>query len=218
MDKLKLAELLVTKFCHDIAGAIGAINNAVEFLKEDDKYMQSKAFNLLEDSSKQSVAKLLFFRQAYGFTSNIGEANLSNLRNITNNFLLGSKHILNWSDTNIYVQGAIISPAFAKLLLNIIYIAKQILIYGGNIEVMLNKTTDGKQCVVASSGNNFKIDKDLESLVMNPNANIEINNQNVHIFYIMELARSNNISIDIKQYEDRVDIILNQPNYLKADL
>ncbi len=68
MTKNTITELLLTKFCHDIAGAVGAMLNGSELLTDsfDDKEFLTQATNTLIDSSKFLTYRLRFFRAAFG--------------------------------------------------------------------------------------------------------------------------------------------------------
>ena len=59
-DDIKLAELLCARFSHDLAGPIGAINNGVEFLSEENSVIKEQAIDLIKTSAVQAVSRLQF--------------------------------------------------------------------------------------------------------------------------------------------------------------
>jgi histidine phosphotransferase ChpT len=208
MRDIELAELLIARFCHDMAGSVGAINNAVEFLQEEDSVMRQKAFALLEESSKQAVNKLLFYRQAYGITSEIGEANLLNLRQLTENFLFGTKNTLDWPDNQTYLQDAFISNPLGKLILNLIIVATHILIHGGKISVLLTKLPKGKRITIIAKGINYKIDHLVTDILVNNNEEIGLNSKNIQLKYTAKLARMMNVNLGIDIKPEQVELII----------
>ncbi len=68
MEQNTLAEMILTKFCHDIAGVTGALQNGAELLLDslDDKDFLADAARALNDSAKVLSARLRFFRMAFG--------------------------------------------------------------------------------------------------------------------------------------------------------
>jgi len=68
MEQNTLAEMILTKFCHDIAGVTGALQNGAELLLDslDDKDFLKDAASALNNSAKVLSARLRFFRMAFG--------------------------------------------------------------------------------------------------------------------------------------------------------
>lgn len=64
-SELDLASLLASRLCHDVVGPVGAIQNGLELMGEDDS-MAEMAMDLIKKSAKQATAKLQWARMAYG--------------------------------------------------------------------------------------------------------------------------------------------------------
>ena len=62
---LDLASLLASRLCHDVVGPVGAIQNGLELIAEDDG-MTEMAMELIRKSAAQASAKLQYARLAYG--------------------------------------------------------------------------------------------------------------------------------------------------------
>lgn len=208
IDKIQFSELLIAKFCHDLAGQLGAINNGIEFLLEENEVMRQKAFKLVSTSSKQAIARLLFFRQAYGISSNIGETNLIELKELINNFLTDSKINLDWSDQNISSSKIIVNQKFSKIILNFVLLLQNVLIYGGTIKLELEKIENGKQLTIFAIDSNWKLDKSISDILLGSADNIEITTKNVQLFYTYELLKSLNILLDIHSEDSHLKFIL----------
>ena len=60
MEQNALAEMILTKFCHDIAGVTGALQNGAELLLDslDDKDFLKDAASALNNSAKVLSARL----------------------------------------------------------------------------------------------------------------------------------------------------------------
>jgi histidine phosphotransferase ChpT len=60
-----LASLVASRLCHDVVGPVGAIQNGLELIGEDEG-MRDMAMDLIAKSAAQASAKLQFARIAYG--------------------------------------------------------------------------------------------------------------------------------------------------------
>src|SRR5207244_8833252 len=74
MKSVDLASLLCSRLCHDLMSPVGALNNGIELLAdEQDPDMREKCLELLADSARASANKLKFFRLAFGAGGGFGE-------------------------------------------------------------------------------------------------------------------------------------------------
>src|SRR3546814_15179738 len=62
---LRVAELLVSRLCHDLVGPIGAVGNGLELLSDDEFGMAEDAMKLTTNSARPASNVLSFFRLAY---------------------------------------------------------------------------------------------------------------------------------------------------------
>ena len=73
LEDTTLAALISSKICHDLAGQIGAINNGLELLEEEnDEDTRYYALELIHNSAKAAWAQLDFNRLAFGVSSGLG--------------------------------------------------------------------------------------------------------------------------------------------------
>src|SRR5476649_361754 len=98
IDELRMAELLCTRLCHDLTGPIGAVNNGAEFLSEEGFNLQGQAVELITSSAASAVARLQFYRFAYGRVKDQGEASLADSQRLGSDFFTGGKVALDWPD------------------------------------------------------------------------------------------------------------------------
>ncbi|MFV9875735.1 MAG: histidine phosphotransferase family protein [Rickettsiales endosymbiont of Dermacentor nuttalli] len=204
LNDLEVTELLVAKICHDLSGPIGAIHNGFEFFQEENQLMRERAIKLIETSAQQSVIRLQFFRQLYGISPSIGEANLGELRMLAKNFFADQKVRIVWPDENMIISGIIVDHKFAKTILNLIHIAGLMLIRGGSVTVQLQKSLHGKKVSVVGEGETLKHDNTTIQILQNNLQDITINTKNINVYLINRLIQSINAKLTINLNETRI--------------
>ena len=114
MNAVDLASLLCSRLCHDLMSPVGALNNGIELLAdEQDPEMREKCLELLAESARASANKLKFFRLAFGAAGGFAD-NISFFVNVT--FPTSGRYI---------VQTLIDSNLFEEQLLTISDIPEQ---------------------------------------------------------------------------------------------
>ena len=74
MNAIDLASLLCSRLCHDLMSPVGALNNGIELLAdEQDPEMREKCLELLAESARARANKLKFFRLAFGAAGGFGD-------------------------------------------------------------------------------------------------------------------------------------------------
>src|SRR4029078_9425950 len=74
MKAADLASLMCSRLCHDLMSPVGALNNGIELLAdEQDPEMREKCLELLAESARASANKLKFFRLAFGAGGGFGD-------------------------------------------------------------------------------------------------------------------------------------------------
>ena len=63
---IRILELLSARLCHELISPVGAINNGVELLGEEDPEFVRDAVTLVGQSAKKAAQRLQFYRFAYG--------------------------------------------------------------------------------------------------------------------------------------------------------
>ena len=131
-DAMELAALLTSKVCHDLISPIGAVNNGLEVLTDENSAdMRDFAMDLIQKSAEQVSAKLKFCRMAYGAGSAAGsEINLDDAGAVAQGFFQSDKMTISWNapNENIAKDGV-------KLLLNLAVIASSAIPRGGELTV-----------------------------------------------------------------------------------
>ena len=132
-QSIDFASLLCSRLCHDLMSPVGALNNGLELLAdEDDPGMRARCMELLGDSARASADKLKFFRLAFGAAGGFGEAiGARDVRGVIEGLVRGNAKIaLGW-----LVDAEQLSRSETRLLLNLVLIAFDALVRGGRLDV-----------------------------------------------------------------------------------
>jgi histidine phosphotransferase ChpT len=171
MDAVDLASLLCSRLCHDLMSPVGALNNGIELLAdEQDPDMRDRCLDLLSDSAKVTANKLKFFRLAFGAAGGFGEAVDSNEAKAALEGLLGTegKIELGW-----IVGDEKLSKGATKLLLNLALIAGDALVRGGRLDVGV-ETGGGTEIAIRAEGPRIALDPAIrDALLEGPEASVE---------------------------------------------
>lgn len=151
------ASLLCSRLCHDLLSPVGALNNGLELLAdENDPEMRARVIELLGDSARASAAKLKFFRLAFGAAGGFGDLVDTREAKAAIEGLLGEgKRIeLGW-----LVSEPGLPKGSLKILLNLALIACDALVRGGRLDI----GAEGTEIVVRAEGPRLVLDPELRA-------------------------------------------------------
>lgn len=156
MNAVDLASLLCSRLCHDLMSPVGALNNGIELLAdEDDPEMREKCLELLEDSARASANKLKFFRLAFGAAGGFGEDVDTFEAKAALVGLFGAERRIEvgWAIADDRLpKGAI------KLLLNLALLAGDALVRGGRLDVGAESREEEIELVIRGEGPRILLD------------------------------------------------------------
>lgn len=208
----KLAEMIATRLCHDLTGPIGAVNNGAEFLDEEGFDMQNEAVKLIVNSAHEAVNRLQFYRQAYGRVGEVGEASLSDKKQITMDFYSASKVKLDWPDSHTDASGVAISQKMSRLLLNTILIVGASAIRGGVLSVRVSQSPEGTKLLdVSITGETIKIDTETLAILNQDSAHVQLTPKTSQPFLAAKLAEELQANIVLVKDDSTLSIRLSQP-------
>jgi len=152
MPDLDFAALLCSRLCHDLVSPVGAINNGLEILEEEqDASMREAVFDLITKSTQQTANKLQFFRLAFGAGGGFSaQLDLREVEKAVRALLAGSRVELDWK---VDVPNG--SKSLVKLLLNVCLVSSEALIRGGTLTVRLAEA--GGELALLVEGNGDRI-------------------------------------------------------------
>lgn len=203
MNQVDFASLLCSRLCHDLMSPVGALNNGIELLAdEQDPDMRDRCLELLSDSARATANKLKFFRLAFGAAGGFGEAVDSGEAKAALEGLIGSdgKIQLGWM-----VGDAKLSKSATKLLLNLALIAGDSLVRGGRLDVGA-ESGDSVEIAIRAEGPRIVIDDGIcDTLVNGPSAELQPRTAGAYLAY--SLAAEANGAIQLSQPSDDVLMI-----------
>lgn len=209
ISAVRMSELLLTRFTHDIAGPVSAVSNGLDFLMNDCKNVddpggieiKNQAVDLVEESAKQSLARLQAYRMAYGvvYTDNV-ETFFKETTDILKRYFHKSQVELRFG-TSILEK---ITALRRRVMVGMVLTLSRILIYGGKISVSFGG--EGKRQIIAkSTSERYKEPSVIHDILMEKN-NIEMDVENVPYFFIRETC---------KKYDIKLNFIYGEENATK---
>ena len=190
---IKVAQLVVSRICHDLAGSLSAVNAGVELIKDDGGLLDGEAMSLVDASAGQSVRKLSFFRVLFGSGGGSdGVVSLSALRDLCQNYIEGSKVSLDWSDEVSLVTTATtdgnIEITTGKVLLGLVLMGVESLPRGGSVSVGVHCPDGAIGFTVVASGDQASMGAEAE-MAMDPNTAIDnLSARTIHAHFTAKLV------------------------------
>ena len=164
MNPVDLASLLCSRLCHDLMSPVGALNNGIELLAdEQDPEMRDKCLELLGESARASANKLKFFRLAFGAAGGFGESIDTREAHAALEGVFGRERRI---ELGWMVSGDKLPKGAVKLLLNLALLAGDALVRGGRLDVGAESTDALIELVIRAEGPRILLDPTLrETLV-----------------------------------------------------
>ncbi len=154
---LTLSQLLMTRFCHDITGPVGAVNNGVEFLEEG-AGMDAQAMELIAGSATEALARIQFYRYAYGILKESGPVDVQEKKELIEAFYAPSKVQVTWNDV---ASG--LDTKDCQILFNLLLIIAATLLRGGEATITVHHEAEHIDAVVITGvGELVKLDEQIQ--------------------------------------------------------
>jgi len=156
MNAVDLASLLCSRLCHDLMSPVGALNNGIELLAdEQDPEMRDRCLELLADSARASANKLKFFRLAFGAGGGFGEAIATGEAEAALKGVFGPERRI---ELGWLVSGDRLPKGAVKLLLNLALLAGDALVRGGRLDVGAEDNDGVLELVIRAEGQRILLD------------------------------------------------------------
>jgi len=165
MNAVDLASLLCSRLCHDLMSPVGALNNGIELMAdEQDPEMRERCVELLADSAKATANKLKFFRLAFGAGGGFADLIDANEAKVALEGIFGAERRveLGWM-----VTPEKLSKGALKLLLNLALIAGDALVRGGRLDIGAETTREGLEIAIRGEGPRVMLDAGLREMLSN---------------------------------------------------
>jgi histidine phosphotransferase ChpT len=163
MNAIDLASLMCSRLCHDLLSPVGALNNGIELLAdEQDPEMRERCLELLAESARASANKLKFFRLAFGAGGGFGEEIDTREARTALEGLYGAdkRTELGWM-----VADEKMAKGAVKLLLNLAMIAGDALVRGGRLDVGAEQRDGALEMVIRAEGPRILLDPKLRETI-----------------------------------------------------
>lgn len=196
---LRVAELLASRLCHDLVGPIGAVNNGMELIEDEEPGMIDEALKLTASSARQAANALQFFRLAYGMAGGRLGGDLGELRDLVAGYLgNGGKVTLDWS-VQSGPDGA--PEGLGKLILNLVALAVEALPKGGGLSVAVRHGPGGLEASVTAAGPGAKLREESVPALQPDAAVADLTPRSVQGYFTRLLARraGGDLAIDTGQ-------------------
>ncbi len=215
-NEVSLSQYITTQICHDLAGTIGALGNALEFTESANVEIRAKALNLLKLSASESANRLIFFRKAYGLGQNIGETHLEEIKTIASNYLTQTKISLHFDEQSI--ANTVISPSIASLILCMIHHSCLNLIHGGSIRILVEKPENKTVVYVIAEGRGLIIDNQKIDIINDNTADFTMKEKNSISIFANKFAKSLNVKLTSNVSQtDKIEYIISIDNNLHTN-
>jgi len=182
----KVAQLLVSRVCHDLAGGVNALSVGAQLLGDDPNMIDDEALNVIAMSARQSTGRLAFFRIAFGVGGGGDETiATAELKTLVDDYLQGGRVSLVWRAA----PGRVAMTA-GQFLLNMVLIGSEALPRGGVVSVDVSKMDGQLGFAVAAKGRGAVLRSDLVDAMRLDVDPAALSARTVHGFLTVILARS----------------------------
>lgn len=143
MTTTQLAQMLCSRLCHDLITPIGAINTSFELFDESDAEGRLQLLELAQQSAEKAIRKLVFYRAAFGYSTDTHFASVDHTQKLLQDFLNLHKIELLWKKESLTNQSLDSSvenfSAYAQIIANLVFICAEIAPSGGQLEIEILK-------------------------------------------------------------------------------
>lgn len=207
MNDLDLTGMLCSRLCHDLISPIGAVNNGIEVLnEEDDEAMRAQALDLVSYSAGEAVRRLQFYRMAFGAsgasstTLPIGEA-----RKVAKGLLSSGRIVLDWPESGPDHKTEL-SRTAQRLLLNLVLVGVEALARGGTIGVRFEGTAGTVELIVTAEGDRATLNDGFLGALSGEVSEEGLDARTAQPFYSARLAEALGAPIQCSTRPDRVEV------------
>lgn len=196
--ELRVAQLMCSRLCHDLAGPVGAVNAGLELLREG-AGPGDEALDLVARSAEQAGRRLAFLRLAFGLgTAAGGTMTVDAVRALTADLMAGGSIALDWPEPTKRV----LPTAAGKLLLNLMLVGIACLPRGGRLVVHVAELAEGIGVAVTASGSGARLGDAQQAGLGAGGAGGTLSAQNIHAYLAARLAAGLGVAIEASDGDD----------------
>ncbi len=156
---LRVLELAASKICHDLISPIGAVNNGLELMEdEDDAALQAEALALAQRSGRRASILLQLYRSLFGSAGNQASFGPKEAAQLAFESLQGGKVAL---DADLAGLTGEAPEGYGKLLLAAVLVTAETLPRGGTVLAILQPGASGPELHLTGTGTQIACSDDL---------------------------------------------------------
>ena len=174
---LRVLELLSSRLCHELISPVGAINNGIELMDEDDADFVKDATKLIANSARTAGRRLDFYRFAYG------SGRAGNARDVTLGLLDGGKSRCDWD-----AAVSALHVDWQRVACNLVVLATEALPRGGTVQVAPAAGKPG--LVVKAAGDTVNLTPELRAVLDGKTAVADLTARTVHTYYTAKIVEA----------------------------
>jgi histidine phosphotransferase ChpT len=196
----ELSQAMSTRLCHDLSGAIGAIDNYLSLLDHNDKNICVKARSLISEETNNLIRQINFSRSVYGLTDNEASMSLTKITKLIKEFFQGSKISLRM---HCEQDISTIDTPIAKAAICLAIISAENIGNSGTVDLYLNKNEDSPVWLFATGNNLLLKEENLEVLQETNKTTKNVRNCREH--YVQLLCASRNYQILVNKKNNSIE-------------
>jgi histidine phosphotransferase ChpT len=194
MIEFRVLELINARLCHELVSPVGAVNNGVELLDDDDPEFVRDAIQLIGQSARKAGQRLQFYRFAYGTTAS-SSGGVASGRDLAIGLLEGGKVRCDWS-----AEATTLPADWQRLACNMLVLAAETLPRGGAVLVRpLSAGASGLE--VAAEGEGVNVGPELRAALDADAPVDQLTSRTVHAYFTARLARQLGAAIALVEVE-----------------
>jgi histidine phosphotransferase ChpT len=195
--EFRILELLAARLCHELVSPVGAINNGVELLDEEDPDFMRDAIALIGQSARTASRRLQFYRFAYGTTASAGGAPPAMGRELAEGLCEGTKLRCEWA-----AEAATLPIDWQRLACNMMVLAGDVLPRGGSVLVRpLRAGASGIE--VTADGEAVNVTSELRAALQPGTAAADLTSRTIQGYFTARLADQLGAKLELVEADAR---------------
>lgn len=192
---LAAAQLLIAHLCHELVSPLGAVNNGVEILEDlDDAALSGDALALIAQSAKTAIAKLRFYRLAYGTAGLASDFKLADAQAVLADLLAFENRLtLDWQVAPVPP----LAPGAVQLAVNLAVAALPALPRGGTLTLRASFTGRAVPFSVHAAGAGARLPPALAAALGGDAGGLD--HRTAHGYYCARLAQRLDSPLDLSE-------------------
>lgn len=204
----ELGDLLCSRLCHDLAGALGAIGNGVELIEEMGGAADADTLSLMKQSAATAVGRLQFFRLAFGAAGNavpdIGyQEAFAYARAVA-----PQRAVLEWTGVETAPKPG---PGAVKLMLNTVLLAAETMPRGGHVRASVDGASRLTVDAVPALGSSAVLADAVQAALEADPTSGNLSARTALAAYLGRLARVANAGLTIARSDGKIGFSLRLP-------